>query len=171
MVFSFGIIVLALVLFGIGLNKLMFSLKRYPSPEEALINYRNHVTSKVVKVIEDEDVAIILYKQDMTLMYEYAKKDENGWQISLKDFNYTLLNKVVARYNVNVMEVGEKYVLRIEPLKFSGVTTPKDSLNSTFEYFELKLEGMVLRHWYLILDEIPEDYIIYIEDTEIKVVS
>ena len=144
----------------------------YATPEEALSKYEygGLQVGKVVGVIEYGDYAIGLFKHGSTTESRYLHKTQNGWKMLYSKMCFSQYTKHVNGYLVCRYKHDGKNLLYINLISMSSesVVTPVDSIDSNFEYFLEEHDSVSLSHWFLVLNELPENYEIMLNGETIK---
>lgn len=141
-------------------------LKHYETAEAVgLAEYRT-----VVEVYEVYDAAVLACDNNGGINYMFAEKDGKGWK-ECSD------SKIVYNQSPWYVELGKtnnSYILFI--MNNFEETVPTDNLGNQFHCFshQIKTEkddAITLWRWSRILDEIPEDYVLFLGDVKVPIKS
>ncbi len=170
------VILILLILVSIVGRSIIYSGifdKVYPTINDAIIDKYNISMRSIIGVIEDNDCALVLIDMNQLLEFEYLYKVKNGWKFipsqDQKPKKYSLA--YVDKYGYDYRKYNNKNILTIDsPInRISDFEIPQDNLGSNFQNlsdFSLGYERVI---WFLVLDELPEDYIIRIGNQNFKI--
>ncbi|EEG29803.1 hypothetical protein CLOSTMETH_02585 [[Clostridium] methylpentosum DSM 5476] len=165
-----SIVLLSTFLIIISTVNNRLTTKWYDTPAEAIINNKNLQVKSVLKVIIQQDVAIVYFDNvNTTITSELAIREDKGWR-HFSIVNSSVWHKILSDHTtIACFKVGDKYAIDISYPAFSeNNNIPSDNLNSKFETFQIEREGVELNYWFAILDEFPMNYVLEIGDREIK---
>lgn len=135
----------------------IYSNKAYPSPEEALMNYKDFEAQEIIEKVTDKGMAIIMYKNRQgEFDIAYLREKGNGWVIIPKitrSTSYTEADSKIFCY-----PLGGKYILGISSL--AKRDPPYDNIGSTIQLIYFK-DADYCYNWFLVLDKLPKGYKLY----------
>ena len=139
------------------------SFRRYDAPKDAV------KVGGVLDTIEMEPFALIVAQHGQAFENILTYKDNKGWR-EIK--NLKIVKDLKYRpYIVSYKKISKQYAVIISYHSEAEVGSdkdPHDSLGSTFEIYNCKNDLMYLRFWFAVINEKPEDYVLYVGDQEIR---
>jgi len=149
----------------IGIVKISYqSLKRYETAEAVgLAEYR-----AVIDVYEEYDTAVLACDNNGGVNYMFAEKNKKGW----KECSGSKIIYNQSPWYVELGKTDHSYILFI--MNNFEETVPTDNFKNQFHCFSYRVKTkkdgeITLQRWSLILDEIPEDYILFLSDVEVPI--
>lgn len=145
---------------------------RYPTLEEAL----ETTSDKIKYVFEEGNIVYVVFGGNNTTGL-FLYKDEVGYVKSSEFNNHTWAKKVINEQRtgsglLSRMHYADKYIIKFSML-VEATYEPiiYDSLNSEFQYKEyvfVNSNGIRIKtfDYFLVMDEIPKDYKVYIDGVE-----
>lgn len=152
-------------------GKIVNSVFRYETPQEAF-EKSGPRRNELVAVLEDNGVALLIYKKNGYEFYnKIIAKDSRGWAPLSLEYK-SKKDKMTEKGFVDLLKINGKYVVHIMTGAKNGENISDmiyDNLGSEFlihinEFPSGELSISAL----LVLDEIPDDYKVIIDDLEIS---
>lgn len=140
----------------------------YPTVHEAL---ENGLQTKAYKYVEVNGTAFAVCDTSLSkYACQYLYKAENGWQLITEYVcDNPLLNETESSYayTTRIYDFKGKYMVCVSQNIYSynknGEIKVTDSLNSSFTPLAYKSgNGYDTKYWYVCLDELNEDYTLFI---------
>ena len=167
LVFLFILVGLSILLINYNTTKFDQS-EYYSSPQDA-----------IEKSLETKDYVVVTYNETAfascnttvnNMNCQYLIKDDLGWKIittNIFDNPYFFEDYDNHGYTLCIREYNGMYMIYLMQMKShiekNGKINLCDSLNSSFEEFEHN-QIYDYHFWYWCLDELPNDYTIYIDN-------
>ena len=141
----------------------------YSSPENAMWLSPKIHCQKIYDCLESNGTMLFLYKSDSgnrtDIIYE-----KNGRYYPFENNTKPILNERFGLKTILVRTVDGKYTIEITGnLNVEPITTVYDTLGSEFAYYETDYGVASVQNWFLAMDEIPENYCIYLDDLKVAV--
>ena len=144
------------------LIQIVQSLQRYDSPSEAA------KANTVLRTMVDDPFALVITQNGQAFEGILTYKDKKGWR-EIK--NQTIVKDLKYRpYIVSYKKIENQYGVVISyhsESEFGAEIDPYDSLESVFSMYDCKNDFMYFRFWFVMIDEMPDNYVLYIGDQEI----
>ena len=157
---------------------------RYDTIEEAIMATPNWRDGEIFGILEDNGVALVVYRErPRTYRRRVVFRDERGWIFPHRMIDLDRPNLIShLHYNGYSIAASQRdkiaIVIRMSPFRrrepdgtrtllYDPNTiqeTVKDNIGSNFQ-FEI-IDGAPI--WFLVLDEIPEEYILILDGEELR---
>ena len=143
----------------------------YETIEEAMLNEKSIDVDEIVGVLTDDGFSLVICRDGGTYYTEIVKYIEGLY------YFYDGRSKMIfwgARHEhfIDIRQIDNKNLVIIDsfPPRIDDVII-SDSISSNFQFTEYtRPNGDGDRYWFLVLDELPDDYAIIIDDKEIPIV-
>ncbi|MDD2371605.1 MAG: hypothetical protein PHQ32_06360 [Firmicutes bacterium] len=160
--------VLALIIFStiyIMMNSFGVFNKSYKSIDLAIENSELRGNEVIVK-LESNDCVYALIGKDGNSQWEYFYKDKYGWQYIFGKINIPRKLILKRNYDLIYKRYRGKDIINIHiDSQYSDIWKVRDSVNSSFKVYA-DSDG---KEYFIALDKLPENYIIYIGDNVYKI--
>ena len=168
-----GSVLFAIILIIISLYFIIKINEKYDTPEKSFLNSAPN-NSSLIKIIDEDNASILVYKsKNGEYLCDTIYKTDDGWSsIKLSRIDSTRCS--LSKYKndttsyIDVMYTNNKYFITVcyQSYKYKtyyNSATITDSINSDFKAFSVfdsyeERNGIII--FYLVLDEIPNDYYI-----------
>lgn len=169
--FLTGIIILFIVLTPLLYNNIFNEFVRFSTPKEAFLKSEQRNT-ELVNILEDNDIALLIYKENGTYSNSIIEKDSRGWTSLSIHYN----NKKEIMYDkgfIYIKEIQGKFVIQTVTTieKNEGVPTITDTENSEFllELCELSNGRKILYGFSVFNENFQDGYMIKIGEETISI--
>jgi len=141
----------------------------YSSPEIALWLNPSVQCYEIYHTIESNECFLVLYKgksanKSETLYMKNGRYLIYDYSIPSIVFEQTSKGMVIVR------EVNGKYTIEISGIQNKiSIEKVTDSISSSFEYYLWEYNTATTQKWFLALDEIPNNYCIYLDDLAVPI--
>ena len=159
-IYFVGYVIFNIISFGIS----------YPTPEEAIMNQRDVKVERVVSILQDGDYAVGSFEYGNTIKTRYLYKNEKGWKMLYNTIFWAQTTKFVDDYRIYYYRHNGNTLINIRIIYEEGkeISTPVDSINSNFKYVKTEKAGYYCSRWFLVLEDMPEDYEITLNGEKVK---
>ena len=176
------VIITILFLYVIIFKIPWFSMfNRFNTPEEAVAAAKKIDVSDVIKTIEYNDVAFVIYKtSDAQSQYDFVAKDDKGWiprlDSQIPTFGRHYSNGIFDREDACLIYCNsfyDKFVVQVNGgIKLYSENDVSDNLGSEFMYYvDTTFPSMTDQIWFTVLDEKPEQYSIKVGDEVTEIIK
>lgn len=146
-------------------------LKRYPTPEAAL-NHYSIKDENIIKILDDNDCAVAYYKDGTVFKSDYLNKNDNGWGVISRKMWFPKVEKQIDEYLFLYYKYHGKHIFLVSDTFNLGqkeLITPFDNINSEILFYQRDVGGIVISDWFWVLDDLPENYEVTVNNQVVKV--
>lgn len=164
LIILFAVIANAALVFMIILPKLGYS-----SPENAMWLNPSIQCYEIYDKIESGDCILVVYKGSSATKSQILYKSNGRYFVFDYDTSSIIFENTVKGL-IAVREVDDEYTIEVHSIH--NKKEPQkvvDSLGSVFEYRFCDYGSSSSHKWFLAMDEIPENYCIYLDDLKVTV--
>ncbi len=165
-----GIFILIIALLVVPFEQWLF---RFETPEEALKFDYTAKVEKIIQKIELDDISLVIFEnKEGNIRSKHLVKDDRGWKTSLRKFEYSNKSKITFTYSINSYPEGNRNIMIITSgalKKEQLVKSVSDNNNTHFESKNYEYNGVYYADWVGIINEYPENYILYVDGTAVKI--
>lgn len=145
-------------------------LKSYSSPINVIEENPNFKNVEILDVLESNGVAQIICKEDTAIKSQFAMKNSKGWYLATNQLGFYNFVKLGNNYMITYDKSHGKHIICLdETLQENNDISPVDNLGSNFEYFEIQNGGYTIKTWFLVLNDLPDNYQITFGDEIIAI--
>lgn len=161
-----SIIIIVLVGYSLPFEKWFI---RFNTMEDAWNSTKNR-GKEIISTTVVDNVAFVTYIDNAsTIASTYIIKDNKGWIPPIRRFydfkNYIMTND---NYYISYWYDSSKNIITIDSAFFEDKNkleaVVKDSINTSFKHDRIKFDNFYTDRWYAVIDNLPEDYKIIIND-------
>lgn len=139
----------------------------YDTVNELIDNDNWFNNCEILEVLSDNDTYLVIYRDKTTLKKAILFSKNDRYYIYK---NKNLYFEKFEKHYISVNYIQNKYVIDISSSFKSGdKVNISDSLRSDFKFYEGDFEGYIMRKWFVVLDELPDDYSIIINGQNLKI--
>lgn len=141
----------------------------YSSPENAMWLSPKIHCRKIYDCLESNETMLYLYKSDSGNTSDIIYK-KDGRYYPFENNTKPILNERYGLKTVLIREVNGKYTVEITGfIDADSIEKVYDTQGSEFAYCVTDYGVASLQNWFLAMDEIPENYCIYLDDLKVTV--
>lgn len=166
-IISFSIILALCIMSGFFRSSNIFNTG-YETVEEAVIHEKSISNEDIVMVLNSSNLYLVSYdKGPRKVVTAYSDRGKFFFNHSNSS---EIFYQLVETFTISVQKLLGKVTIEISRLASdSPVSIVTDSLDSIFSYGKSEFSGLSDETWFLVLDKIPEDYLIIINGKSIEV--
>ncbi len=144
----------------------------YKTVEEAVLKEKSIDVDEIMGILTDEEFSLVICRDAGTYFTEIVRHKDDAYYFC--DENYKQLYfELHNNHYINVLRIDNLDLVIIkDSMNATKKVVIEDNISSEFQFMENNdLLGYSNRYWFLVLDELPDNYTIIIDGKKIPIVT